>query len=113
MKGCTMETFTLELVFNEKTGEVKILISHRDPSMSAMEIHGSIADGSLRESVLSKVEEVFGPGMAALVRSGGIGMICTDRQPDPDEVPQIQIENPAAKDGRTNENTGKRLIGDN
>jgi nanoRNase/pAp phosphatase (c-di-AMP/oligoRNAs hydrolase) len=77
-----MRKFILDFVFNEKTGESKIVIDFNDDSMSALEMNESIRDGQVREDVLNVTESVFGKDIADQARANRIKLVCLDHHPE-------------------------------
>ncbi|GEM_PF-6395266 len=76
-----MTQYQLDLVYHEKSGRVVIVIDIHNSSLGPLDIHDAIADGSLREEVLRHIESHWGEGLAEEVRSGRIGMTCSDTSP--------------------------------
>ena len=77
-----MRTFTLELDFNELTGESRIIVDFNDNSMSAFEINESISNGEMLDEILEKAAVIFGKQIAQDVRDGKIEAICLDNHPE-------------------------------
>ena len=77
-----MAKYIIDLVFDDKTGAVKLTIDFHDPSSTQLELVESIRSGELREDVLDQVAAIFGDELAGRVRSGEVEMLCLDDHPE-------------------------------
>ena len=77
-----MSRYTLDLIFDERTGDVKVVVDLHDPSMTPLEINQAIRDGEVREELLGVIERLLGAEVAARVRRGETEMVCLDDHPE-------------------------------
>jgi hypothetical protein len=73
-----MPKYQLDLIHDQGTGQVELLIDMIDQSRSMLDIQEGIEDGSLREEVLQHISRHWGDSLAQQVRDGAVGMRCTD-----------------------------------
>jgi hypothetical protein len=76
-----MPKYQLDLIYDQGTGQVELLIDMIDQSRSMLDIHEGIEDGFFREEVLQHISRHWGEDLAQQVRDGAVGMRCTDTSP--------------------------------
>ncbi len=76
-----MPKYQLDLIYDQGTGQVELLIDMIDQSRTLLEIQEGIEDGTLREEVLTHISRHWGESLAHQVREGTVGMRCTDTSP--------------------------------
>lgn len=76
-----MPKYQLDLIYDQGTGQVELLIDMIDQNRSMLEIQEGIEDGTLREEVLQHIARHWGESLARQVRDGTVGMRCTDTSP--------------------------------
>ena len=77
-----MAKYVIDLVFDQRTGAVKLTVDFNDPGMTQLELVDAIRDGEVRDDVLRQVAAVFGDELAERVRAGELDMICLDDHPE-------------------------------
>lgn len=77
-----MAKYIIDLVFDDRTGAVKLTIDFHDPSITQLELVEGIRSGEVREDVIDQVAAVFGDDLARRVRDGEIEMLCLDDHPE-------------------------------
>ena len=91
-----MSRYILDLIFDERSGDVKVVVDFHDPSLTSFEINQAIREGELREELLGVVAQVLGNELAERVRGGEVDMVCLDDQPELRPRPTTQPLEPAA-----------------
>ncbi len=82
-----MRRFILDFVFDEKTGESRIVVELQDDSMTALELNESIRGGEVREAAIKEITGIFGEEIGKSIRAGKTGLVCQDNEP-PDLAPE-------------------------
>ncbi len=77
-----MRRFTIDLEFDEKSGDTRLVVDFQDDSMTAIEINESIRSGEMLEEVLKQAGLLLGEDVANQVRSGKLPAICLDHHPE-------------------------------
>lgn len=80
-----MARYTLDFLFDERTGESRIVIDFQDDSLSTLEINDNIRSGELKERIVELATGMFGPEIGEGVRAGRIPVVCLDDHPELDE----------------------------
>jgi hypothetical protein len=83
-----MKKFTIDLEFDEVTGDSRILVDFNDDSMTALEINESIQSGELLEEVVEQAGAVLGENVAQQIRNGELKAICLDNHPELKNIEQ-------------------------
>ncbi|MGM0600273.1 MAG: hypothetical protein ACQETH_10710 [Candidatus Rifleibacteriota bacterium] len=83
-----MKKFTIDLEFDEVTGDSRILVDFNDDSMTALEINESIQSGELLEEVVEQAGEVLGENIARQIREGRLKALCLDNHPELKNIEQ-------------------------
>lgn len=91
-----MRQWILDFVFDEVSGQCRLLIDFNDASLTTLEINSMIQDGELREEVIGLAGEIFGEALAERLRSGELPLVCLDDEPreqprDTLALPQQQL----------------------
>ena len=76
-----MKRITIELDFNQLTGQSRILVDINDDSMTTFEINQSIKDGEMISEVIDQIGKIFGDPLAQKARDGEIELVCLDNNP--------------------------------
>lgn len=104
-----MARYTLDFIFDEKTGESRIVIDFQDDSLSTLEINENIRSGELRERIVELATDMYGPEIAEGVRAGRIPVVCLDEHPELDErrrdgsAAQLETEPPLDRRSRNSQ----------
>ena len=77
-----MRKYVLEFMFDEATGESRIVIDVQDDSLTALEMNEEIQSGAMREDIIGRAGALFGPGVERSLRAGTMPLICLDHHPD-------------------------------
>lgn len=80
-----MRKFTLDFLFDEITGESKILIDYNDSSLTVWELNQAVKDGEIREEIYSLAGKIFGEEIESQIRSGKLPVVCLDDHPEEKE----------------------------
>ena len=85
-----MRKYILDFVFDQVSGESKIIVDFNDDSMTILEINEAIHDGEIRENIIALTENIFGQQIAYSLRNGNIELVCLDNHPE--EIESINID---------------------
>ena len=77
-----MAKLVVDLLFDEATGEMRVVVDYNDPSLTALDLNEAIRDGEVRQEVIGAVRDVFGPALADSVASGDTELVCLDDHPE-------------------------------
>lgn len=77
-----MAKFIVDLLFDETTGEIRVVVDYNDPSLTALDLNEAIRDGQVRQEVLEVVGKVFGSELAGSVENGETELVCLDDHPE-------------------------------
>ena len=95
-----MRKIVLDFVFDERTGESRIVVGYEDPELTTLELNEAIRGGQVRDEVIALAGSVFGADVGGRLRDGKIPVVCTDHHPeflDPGDAPAISQADAATK----------------
>lgn len=96
-----MRKIVLDFVFDERSGDTRIVVGYEDPDLSTLELNEAIRDGRVRDEIIALAETMFGQDIAGRLRDGRIPLVCTDHHPElldqPAGVPLPQAGTPGRK----------------
>src|SRR5690606_4533436 len=85
-----MRKYILDFVFDEFTGQSKVVIDVNDDSMTVFELNEAIRDGELREEVTILAGKIFGEETEQSIRDGKTELVCLDDHPEERQGGNIQ-----------------------
>lgn len=77
-----MRKYILDFIFDEFTGQSKIVLDFNDDSMSILEINQAVMEGEIREEITMLAGKMFGEAIEQSIRNGKIELICLDNHPE-------------------------------
>jgi hypothetical protein len=71
----------MDLEFNQRTGETRIIVEVVDNSLTTLELNEEIRSGNMLNTVLRESEKIFGKDLVNRIKDGSIKAICLDNHP--------------------------------
>lgn len=72
----------MDLEFNQRTGETRIIVEVVDNSLTTLELNEEIKSGNMLKTVLRESEKMFGKDLVNRIKNGSVKAICLDNHPE-------------------------------